>query len=526
MEKEKIKAFLKSKENLILVLLILFLIIIRLYYFFRLGAQPIWWDEGDYLAISKVWSLGMDTPEWWSHFTGMRPLFLPMIWAVFFKLGLGELSIRFFTVLLPSLAAIYITYLLGKDLYNKKIGLISGFMMGVYWVFFFYSFRLLTDMSSVCLGMLCVYFFWSFYIKKHKDFGLYLSILFGVLAFSTRFPLALILITCAIYLLFVKKFSILKDKTIWKAGVFLFLCLSPYLIYFILTKFHLFQFYFGEGAVSIKQPIAWHIIPMLFGFLNPLSMQSGFTLATFPFFGFVFIIGILTFMPLILGFDVFWKQKNKSLNADFFVFLWLFIHLFFYIIIFRAANDRWLLMLMPAIFFIAAKGIMFVYGFIKKYSKELAIVVIMILLLGGAYQNFKHGIELTELKKTTYNEVKLGGLWLKENTPQDAKIITSSIVQNQYYSERQSYSFYTNDTIWKNCTDLYGKLSEDEYCQEGTEKTFNEKLKEVNPDYLIVSVFEPVFTPQWAYTYPQRYNLTPVAAFPNNQQPSLVIYKF
>ena len=512
MEKEKIREFLKSKENLFLVLLILFVTIVRLYYFFRLGAQPIWWDEGDYLAISKVWSLGMDTPEWWSHFTGMRPLFLPIIWVIFFKLGLGELSIRFFTILLPSLATIYITYLLGKDLYNKRIGLISGFMMGVYWVFFFYSFRLLTDIPSVCFGMLCVYFFWSFYIKKHKNFGLYLSILFGVLAFSTRFPLALVLLTCAIYLLFIKKFSILKDKTVWKAAGFLLLCLSPYLIYFVLTKFKLFQFYFGEGAISIKQPIAWHIFPMLGSFLHSFWLIA-------------LLIGLLFLVPLILGFDVFWKQKNKSLNADFFVFLWLFIHLFFYVIIFRVANDRWLLMLMPAIFFIASKAIMFVYDFVKKYSKELAIVVIMVLLLGGAYQNLKHGIELTELKKTTYNEIKLGGLWLKENTSPDAKIITSSVVQNQYYSERQSYGFGVNDTIWRNCTDLYGKLSEDEYCQQETEKDFNKKLKEMNPDYLIVSVFEPVFTPQWAYTYPQRYNLTPVVAFPNNQQPMLVIYK-
>jgi 4-amino-4-deoxy-L-arabinose transferase-like glycosyltransferase len=514
MEKEKIKEFLKSKENLFLVLLMLSLTIVRLYYFFRLGAQPIWWDEGDYLAISKVWSLGMNTPEWWSHFTGMRPLFLPIIWTVFFKLGLGELSIRFFTILLPSLAAIYITYLLGKDLYNKKIGLISSLMMGVYWVFFFYSFRLLTDILSVCFGMLCVYFFWSFYIKKHKNFGLFLSIFFGVLAFSTRFPLALILITCIIYLLFIKKFSILKDKTVWKAAGFLLLCLSPYLIYFILTKFELFRFYFGESAISIKQPIAWHIIPLIGSFLHSFWLIA-------------LLIGLLFLIPLISGFDIFLKQKNKSLNADFFVFLWLFIHLFFYIIIFRAANDRWLLMLMPAIFFIASKGIMFVYTFVKKYSKELAIVVIMILLLGGAYQNLKHGFELTEIKKNTYNEIKLGGLWLKENTPPDSKVITSSIVQNQYYSERQSYDFHTNDTIWKNCTDLYGKLSEEEYCQQETEKVFNEKLKRIKPDYLIVSVFEPVFTPQWAYTYPQKYNLTPVVTFPqNSQQPMLVIYKF
>jgi len=517
MRKEDVRIFLKKKENILLILLMLFIIIIRLYYFFRLGAQPIWWDEGDYLAISKVWSLGMDTPEWWAHFTGIRPLLLPIIWTLFFKLGLGELSLRFFTLLLPSIAAIYITYLLGKELYNKWIGLISAFMMGVYWVFFFYSFRLLTDIPATFFGLLAFYFFWSFYIKKQKNSGLYLAMLFGVLAFSTRFPLALVLVTCFIYLFFIKKFSIIKDKTIWKGLGFLFLFLAPYLIYFILTKFSVLKFYFGPGAVSIKQSIGWHIVPMLGSFLHTVWLIA-------------FLIGLLALVGLILGFDVFWKQKNKSLNADFFVFLWLFIHLFFYIVIFRAANDRWLLMLMPAIFFISAKGIMFVYKFVKKYSKTVAIVILMVLLFAGAYQNFKHGIELTENKKNTYNEIKLGGLWLKANTPLDTRVITASIVQNQYYSERQSYDFYTNDShmdsdIWKPCIDL---PPENETCQKLAEEAFNRKVESIEPSYLIVSVFEPAFTPQWAYTYPQRYNLTPVVAFPNNQnqQSLLVIYRF
>ena len=513
MDKESIKAFLKNRENQILVGIILFAIIYRLFYFFKLGAQPIWWDEADYLIISKIWGSGMNAPEWLPHFMGMRPLLLSVIWTLFFKLGLGELSLRFFTLLLPSIATIYVTYRLGKELYGKWIGLISAFMMSVYWVFFFYSFRLLTDIFSVFLGMLTFYFFWSFYIKKQKNSGLYLAMLFGVLAFSTRFPLALVLLTCLIYLLFIKKFSIIKDKTIWKSIGVLFLCLTPYLIYFILTKFSAFQFYFGAEAVSIKQPIAWHIVPMLGSFLHTVWLIA-------------FLIGLFALVRLILGFDVFWKQKNKSLNADFFVFLWLFIHLFFYIVIFRAANDRWLLMLMPAMFFICAKGIMFTYKLIKKYSKEIAIVIFMILLFAGAYQNLKHGIDLTETKKTSYGEIKLGGLWLKENTPPDTKIITSSIAQNQYYSERQSDSFSTNDSIWKSCTNLIGKLSENETCQRLTEEAFNRKVERDKPDYLIVSVFEPVFTPQWAYTYPQRYNLTPTVAFPNNQQPMLAIYKF
>lgn len=514
MDKEAVKNWFNSKENKFLVALLIFTSLLLLYYFFKLGEQSIWWDEGDYLAIAKVWATGMETPVWWAHFTGMRPLLMPIIWFLFMKIGLNELIIRFFTLLIPSIITIYLVYAVGRDLYNKKTGLIAGFMMSVYWVFLFYSFRLLTDIPSVFFGMLSLYFFWSIYTIRNKNYGIYLAILFGVLAFSTRFALALVPLSIGLYLIFIKKFSIVKDKVMWKSLLFLILFLSPYLIYFFSTKFYLFTFYFGAGAVSVKQPIAWNIIPMLFSFLH-------------LFWQVALILGIISLYPLFVGFDIFWKQKDKNLNPDFFIFFLLLVHIIFYVIIFRAANDRWLLMLMPLIFILSAKGVLFLYGGIKKYSNLLGIALVILIVFGGAYQNITHANSLIELKKSTYLEVKLAGEWLKQNSPEDAKIVTASIVQNQYYSERQSYDFYTNDSIWKSCIDLYGTLSLNETCQKQTEEAFNKKVKEINPSYLIVSIFEPVFTPQWAYTYPQRYNMTVVQGYMNNQnQPILVIYKF
>lgn len=514
MDKEKLKVWLSSRDNQFLLLLLIFAAIIGLFYFFKVGEQPIWWDEGDYLAVAKVWAQGQATPEWWSHFTGMRPLLMPLIWTLFFKIGFSELLIRFFTLLLPFFLIIYLTYLLGKDLYSKKAGVIAAFMMSVYWVFLFYSLRLLTDIPSVFFGMLCLYFFWSVYITKEKSHGLYLSILFGVLAFSARFPLALILISCAFYLLAVRKFSLFKDKTIWKSILVLIICFLPYLIYFIATKFYVFSFYFGESAVSIKQSIAFSILPSLFSYL-------------YTFWQIALVLGLFSLFPLIIGFDIFWNQKDKSLNSDFFVLLFLIIHLLFYVVIIRAANDRWLLMLMPMIFILSAKGILFVYEFIKKYSKIIGIVFVLVLVLGGAYQNLSYADKLINFKKDSYLEIKDSGLWFKENTPEDTKIITASIVQNQYYSERQSYDFHTNDTIWKNCTDIYGAVLLTDYCQSETEVVFNKKVEEIKPDYFVISVFEQTFTPQWALDYPQRYNLTFVKAYKDAQnQPMLVIYKF
>ncbi|MDP1728803.1 MAG: glycosyltransferase family 39 protein [archaeon] len=526
MDKEAVKKWFSDRDNQLLFLLMAFTIVYRLFYFFKLGTQPIWWDEGDYLAIAKVWAFNQPTPEWMSHFTGLRPLIIPIILALMFKIGLTELVLRFFTLLLPSIITVYLVYAVGRDMYSKKVGLIAGLMMSVYWVFTFYTYRLLTDIPSVFFGILCLYYFWSVYIKQNKNYGLYLSVLFGVLAFSTRFPLALVLVSIAVYLFFIRKFSLLKDKAIWKAIVIGIFALSPYIIYFISTKFYLFKFYFGANAVSVHQAIQWNIIPMIFSFLDPVTQDPSAPLY-YHIFGLVFILGILSLFNLILGFDIFLKQRDKKYNADFFLFLFLFIHLIFYIAIFRAANDRWLLMLMPPIFILSGKGLVWFYNLLKGYSKEIAIAVVLLLLFAGVYQNFNHANNLIEQKKTSYGEIKLAGEWLKQNTPTDVKIITASIVQNQYYSERDSYSIGVNGSGIEKCWDKMGMLSTEPYCQEETEKRFNERVKEIKPDYFIISVFEPYFTPQWAYTYPQRYNLTLIQGYSDAQgQPILILYKF
>ncbi len=517
LRKEKIKNFLRNNHNLLLFLLVGFTIIFKLYYFFKLGNQPIWWDEGDYLAISKVWAANMPTPEWMAHFTGMRPLFLPLLWSVLFKFGFGELFVRFLTLLIPSIGSVYVLYLLGKDMYNKYTGLIAGLILSTYWVWNFYSFRLLTDIPAVFFGLLSFYFFWSWYELKGRPLGLYLSLLFGVLAFSTRFPYALVPVSFTIYLLITRKLALFKDKTIWKASLIGLIFLLPYLIYLISINFAPLQFYFGDTAISIKQSIQWVLISDVFSFLHGAWFISA-------------IIGLLSIGQLFLGLDIVIKQKDKKLNSDLLLWIWLLIHFIFYVIIIRAGNDRWLLMISVGLFLVASRGIVFVYDSIKKYSHIFAIVLCLGLVFFGAYQNINHSTDLIEGKKTSYVAIKDSGLWLKENTPSDSKIMTPSIVQNQYYSERDSYDLFYNTTLLPNgCIDLYGATVANDSCQKASEDLFNKKISLVNPDYFVISVYEPVFTPQWAYTYAQRNNLPFVKAFfqpENPNQPVLIIYQF
>src|SRR3990167_10242817 len=112
----KISNFLKNKENLVLFLIIVFALIIRIWVYIKTLNQPIWWDEGDYLAAAKRWGLGLNIHDIWYY---RRAFLLPVIWAGIYKIGGNETFLRF-TELIFSILVVYFTYLLGKVVFSKN----------------------------------------------------------------------------------------------------------------------------------------------------------------------------------------------------------------------------------------------------------------------------------------------------------------------------------------------------------------------------------------------------------------------
>ena len=105
---------LKNKYKLILILILLLAFTIRVHYFSKTYDQPLWWDEADYMGYAKKIGGGLDINDVWYY---RRTFFLPLIWAGLFRLGFGEASIRFTEVLL-SLGAVFLAYLVGKEMFN------------------------------------------------------------------------------------------------------------------------------------------------------------------------------------------------------------------------------------------------------------------------------------------------------------------------------------------------------------------------------------------------------------------------
>ena len=140
---------------------------------------------------------------------------------------------------------------------------------------------------------------------------------------------------------------------------------------------------------------------------------------------------------------------------------------------------------------------------IKKNSKPLAILFLVLFLVLATYPQLKYADNLIKYKKDSFGEFKTSGIWLKENTEPYEKVARSSWPLTGYYSERGTHP------------------------PPVTEEEFEEyRLEHPDLNYFIISATQG--SPQWTYDYPQRKNLTAINAYfadQEQQQPILIIYK-
>lgn len=140
-EKKQGKVISFLKKHWILIGILLITLITRIIYFNINSA--IWYDEGEYLSMAKHWS--MDLPF---RLGPQRMPFFPFLASILMNAGFNEAALRFAIVALPSIGVVFLTYLLGKEMYDKKIGLIASFLMSVFWVILFNVTRFHTDLLA------------------------------------------------------------------------------------------------------------------------------------------------------------------------------------------------------------------------------------------------------------------------------------------------------------------------------------------------------------------------------------------
>jgi len=489
---EKITAWFKNPYNLAFFSIMLFAIAIRLYYFVLTKNQPLWWDEAEYFMLARHWA-GL-SPHMGYLFDPVRQFLNPLLMSVFFRItGVNEFLPRLL-ILILSIGSVLGTYYLGKEMFDKKIGLLSSFFMSVFWVNLFFSFRVLVDMHSLAFFTFSAFFFYK-YFKNNKPKDLYLaSLLIGV---GTLFKLstAFLLPAIFLYLLMTERLAFLKKKEIWIAAFIFVLTLSPYIIWG--------YYQFGE-FILIKSPSSVAPDSYLWDGINHLKSY----LILFPSYLswlllLVFILGLVSMYKLILGFDLLSKKGDDELKKQLFLILILIIPMILVSVMLDHTEDRYVLNSFPATFIISSIFIIKAFNFIKNKNKIFAIILLILLLGFAAQFQIKSSDGLIKNKINSYSEVKEAGIWINQNSEPLDLVATNSNPQIKYYANREIIQI------------------------PNTEEEFEEILKS-NPKlkYFVISAIQK--SPDWAYSYPQNKNLTAVNAYfadVEQKQPVLVIYK-
>ena len=446
----KVKIWLKNNENLILLGVLLLAIVVRLYYFTLTKTQPLWWDELAYGSLAKnyithMWDgTGIIIGE-----TLIRPFLFPAIWSFLMGFGIGEEGARFLLEFIPSVLSVFFVYLIGKEVYGKKVGLVSAFIFSVLWIHLFYSSRLLTGVPSLALLLLSVYYF----IKSTKDefVGKYLAISLILLSFSTiiRYPNGLVFVVYLIFFALVWRLELIKKAKFLYSGL---IGISPILLFFLynfITKGNIFPALFsGDYGGEVGKSFAFEILNFI-----PLYLKSAF----FVFF----IIGlVIAIFELFIGYDKI--KMSLRIKGHLIMLLLLVVVYSYFIFQIRGAEDRWLFPVSLSMVIFTGFGLMEIYKYLKKYGKTVVLVLMLVILAFGAYQQITAADELIKDKKTSFLQMRQGFEWIKENTPEDIVILGQGIEPYAiYYAERK-----------------YEALPENE-----------EEVNNIEADYLIVHMF-------------------------------------
>jgi 4-amino-4-deoxy-L-arabinose transferase-like glycosyltransferase len=468
------------KLNIIFLIAILVLAFgIRLYYFDMTQAQALWWDEAEYMSAAKHWAFGVPY-----EINPQRPPLFMFLSSLVFQAGLGELFIKFVFVLLPSVILVYLIYLLGKEMYDEKIGLIAAFLGAISWTFIFWSLRAQPDSLSVVFQVASVLFMWKYW-KTDNTKAIILAGLFSALGFYFKVSALLIPLAFLAFILIKDRLSAFTNKKYYYFAITFLLTLVPYFVYAYLYFGKLFTLGSYNSSITSHVALGWY------------NLQF-FYLLTENILFILFLFGLVLSLKVLIVIDVLLKERKADPNL--FSILLIVIVSVFYIAYIRGTEDRWVFIWLPFIFFMIGNALMFIYECGKVHAKYLMIALIIGLLALGGFMQYQHADNLIKTKKDSYMPVKLGALWIKENSNPNDVVFSISYTQTVYYSERNVVTF------------------------SGNQSEFEEMLRLKKPRYLMISIFEQ--HPDWMYAWVEdNPRLTVVKDFTDGLHMTLAIYE-
>ncbi len=324
------------KENKIVYFLLLVIILASVFFrLYRVDALlGFYYDQGrDALKVQEILAL-KDFPAI-GPTTGIAGLFLGPFWfyflTPFYFIGRGNPTVAASFVALFDVGAVFLMYWLGKEFYNRRVGLLAAF----FWGFSYYltlSARWLSNPSPVpFFTILLLYGLGRFFLQKKDKYLILVSLCLAVsLQLEMASAIFFIPSIALMWLIFRPKIKS-KKNLFWAIGIFLAF-LVPQALFEVKNKFLMTRnfFSFSRGGINTDIAKTWALPTLefikerIFAYFNIFFSK----LETNPSYGSKFL-SALWLIFLIFKLPLAIKRKSEENSMILILLIFLFVPLFF-----------------------------------------------------------------------------------------------------------------------------------------------------------------------------------------------------
>jgi len=425
------------------------------YYWVVFSSNIIFGDEGFYAAEGR-WIAKNGIYPIYDNIHGSDAIFFPMnkppmyilINTALWSLG-GELLIKVFIPLFAFLSSIFL-YLIFRSYNQEVLGLISAAVFLMINAVITYGVLNYVESLLVMFFIAALYFGLHAIKKSSKVLGV-ISGIFSGLALMTDISGIFVPILIVIIWFFILKF---KNKNLLLTILVTTIVVS--------SSFFLRNIYFYGNLCYPIPIIDVSCEPVYAVDFNQFSKEglefiggeaeigTGARIMQMGFFNyFNFSIGIILFIFLLFGIAFYIPNKKEEISFLFAPWLFIFFLITVYFSIYGGrAEDipRYTLFGYPAVSATIALFLGGVYDFVKRKTKILAILLVVILLVPVLPTAHSKLLTMKNVKSFVPGFFE-GCDWIKMNTPEDSLIYTIYAHHTSYACNRKTFSSVPDQEI-------------------------------------------------------------------------------
>lgn len=302
--------------------------------------SPIW-DSSVYILMGKyIYSLGQS-----GLWQALAPVFWPLILGFFWRLGFDPIFWGKLFELLLSLGSIWLTYLIGKLVFDKSTGILGALFLGFSRTYFYWGNFLLTGIPSTFFSLLAVY-----YLLRNRN--ILSGFLFGI-SFLTRFIQGVVFL-CSLLAMLAKKIEKIDISKIVKITFGFLILAIPFLIF----NYFMYREPIFPLSLAIKTVRAYEFV---------WFQGSDYYLKQLVRENFLFL-----FFPIGIFFIIRNRDHNKTMILTICIVLFALLHAV------KAQAARYLIPILPYLFLVCGYGLSGMYTSARRYRLATNITLLLI----------------------------------------------------------------------------------------------------------------------------------------------------